>query len=69
MKQVLLSAITVYQKIMSPLLHQVLGTKNICRSHPTCSTYAKEVITTFGAGKGTVLAIRRVLNCQPYFSI
>lgn len=69
MKQVLLSVITIYQKIINPLLHQLLGTKNICRSNPTCSTYAKEVIMEYGAGKGFILSLRRFLNCQPFFSI
>jgi len=69
MKQVLLSAITVYQRIITPLLHQLLGTKNVCRNNPTCSAYAKEVIMEHGAAKGFVLSVKRVLNCQPYFSI
>jgi len=69
MKKVLLSIITVYQKIVSPLLHQLLGTNTVCRSNPTCSAYAKEVITKYGVGKGFILSVRRVFNCQPFFSI
>jgi uncharacterized protein len=69
MKQVLLGTITIYQKIVSPLLHQLLGTKQACRNNPTCSAYAKEVISRYGAGKGFVLSLRRVLNCQPLFSL
>ncbi len=69
MKKVLLSTITAYQKIISPLLHQLLGIKNACRNTPSCSVYAKEVITKYGAGKGILLSTRRVLNCQPFFSL
>lgn len=69
MKQILLSAITFYQKIVNPLLHQLLGTKSFCPNVPTCSTYARQAILHYGAGKGFVLSVRRILNCQPFFSI
>jgi len=69
MKQILLTVITVYQKILNPLLHQLLGMKSFCRSNPTCSTFAKEAIVRYGAGKGIVLSMRRIINCQQYFSI
>jgi len=69
MKKVLLSVISVYQKFISPLLHQLLGIKQACRSNPTCSAYAKEVISQYGAGKGFLLSARRIVNCQPFFSL
>jgi putative membrane protein insertion efficiency factor len=69
MKKVLLSIISVYQQFISPLLHQLLGIKRACRYDITCSVYAKEVIGKYGAGKGFVLSLRRILSCQPFFSI
>lgn len=69
MKKVLLISITLYQKIISPLLHQALGVRSACRYTPTCTIYAKEAIDKYGAGKGLFLSIRRVINCQPLFKI
>jgi len=69
MKTILIKSIIVYQKVISPILHQLLGSNNFCRSNPTCSSYAKEVIMKYGAGKGLILSLRRILNCQPLFSL
>jgi putative membrane protein insertion efficiency factor len=69
MKRVLITLINFYQRIISPLLHQLLGIQSGCRRTPTCSAYAKEVISEYGIGKGLLLAVNRVLNCQPFFSI
>ncbi len=69
MKTFLVNSISLYQKIISPLLHQLLGSKTACRSNPSCSAYAQQVITRYGAGRGIVLTMRRLVNCQPYFSL
>lgn len=69
MKKLLLNTIIFYQNFLSPLLHQLLGVKTVCRSTPRCTVYAKEAITEYGAGKGALLSIRRIINCQPYFSL
>ena len=69
MKYVLVILLSIYQKIISPILHTLLGIKSGCRNYPTCSAYATEVIMEQGAGKGTMLALRRIINCQPFFSI
>jgi uncharacterized protein len=37
-----------------------------CRFWPTCSNYAVEAIERHGAGRGTFLALRRVLRCHPW---
>ena len=52
--------IKIYQKFLSPLLGQN------CRFHPTCSQYAIEAISTFGFFKGALLAIKRILRCNPW---
>ncbi len=60
MKKVLLSLIRFYRKRISPLFPPM------CRYYPTCSTYALEAIEVHGAGKGFLLALWRVLRCNPF---
>jgi len=60
MSTILLALIRAYQYLFRPLL----GAN--CRFAPSCSEYAREAIEKHGAGKGTVLAVRRVLRCHPY---
>jgi uncharacterized protein len=37
-----------------------------CRFYPSCSHYAEEAIRERGAVTGTVLAVWRVLRCNPF---
>ncbi|MET0894848.1 MAG: membrane protein insertion efficiency factor YidD [Acidimicrobiia bacterium] len=37
-----------------------------CRFHPSCSQYALDALSTHGAARGTVLAVRRVGRCHPW---
>jgi uncharacterized protein len=37
-----------------------------CRFHPSCSAYALEALELHGAFRGTWLAVRRVLRCNPW---
>ena len=60
MKRVLLALIRFYQKRISPLFPPV------CRYYPTCSKYAIEAIEVHGAFKGSLLAIWRILRCNPF---
>jgi putative membrane protein insertion efficiency factor len=41
----------------------VLG--NRCRFHPTCSDYALEAVERFGIVRGSWLAVRRIVRCNP----
>jgi len=36
-----------------------------CRFEPTCSMYASEAVERFGAARGSWLALKRLLRCQP----
>jgi putative membrane protein insertion efficiency factor len=53
-------AIGAYQQLISPLL----GPR--CRFAPSCSHYAQDAITRYGAGYGSWLAVRRILRCHPF---
>ena len=37
-----------------------------CRFEPSCSHYAKDAITVYGAGKGAWLAVKRIVRCGPW---
>lgn len=60
--RLLIGAITVYQKTISPTL------PNACRYQPTCSVYAQDALRKYGAIKGSWLAARRLLRCAPWGS-
>ena len=60
MKRVLLAAVRFYQRAISPAFPPR------CRFQPTCSAYALEAIELHGAGRGTWLAVRRILKCAPW---
>ncbi|NKB86940.1 MAG: membrane protein insertion efficiency factor YidD [Acidobacteria bacterium] len=59
MARLLDTTIRFYQVCISPYL----GAH--CRYQPTCSSYAREAIATYGAARGSWLALRRVLRCHP----
>ena len=59
MKNTLIKAIRLYQKNISP----IKGAK--CPYVPTCSEYGLEAIEKYGAAKGSLLAARRILKCNP----
>lgn len=60
MKNVLIYIIEIYRKYISPYK------KPCCRFYPTCSSYAIEAIRKKGAFKGSVMAIWRILRCNPF---
>ena len=42
------------------------GRPSPCRYVPSCSEYATEALQRHGAWRGTGLAVRRILRCQPW---
>ena len=52
--------IRFYQKAISPFL----GAS--CRYTPSCSAYGLEAIRKYGPWKGSWLALRRILRCNPW---
>jgi putative membrane protein insertion efficiency factor len=60
MKQVVQFVLRTYKRWVSPML------PHSCRFVPTCSEYAMEAIERYGAVRGGLLAVRRLLRCQPF---
>ena len=58
MKPIILSAIRLYQKRISP------GLPPRCRYIPTCSQYALEAVEKYGTLKGSLLAAKRKIYGQ-----
>ena len=56
----LLAVIRFYRIAISPALPPS------CRYTPSCSAYAVEAIEVHGAGRGSWLALRRLLRCHPF---
>ena len=55
----LVRIIKLYQK--TPL-----ASHSYCKFQPTCSNYAIEAIDEYGSIKGSALAIKRIMRCNPF---
>ena len=60
MKKACMAASRFYQREVSPLFPPR------CRYIPTCSEYALEAVDKYGAVKGSFLAAKRILRCNPF---
>ena len=60
MKKIVLLLIQFYKSYISPMK----TTK--CPYFPSCSTYAVEAIEKHGLLKGGLLAVWRILRCNPF---
>lgn len=60
MKKIFIALIKFYQKNISS------RTAPSCRFYPTCSQYGVEAIERFGAFKGSLMTIWRILRCNPF---
>jgi hypothetical protein len=49
-----------YRYLVSPIL------PSSCRYRPTCSEYALEALSRYGALKGGWIALKRILRCHPW---
>jgi len=56
----LVAPITLYQRLISPLLPRR------CKYEPTCSAYAVDAVRAHGPLRGSVLAAWRLLRCNPF---
>lgn len=59
-KKIIISIIKLYKFAISPIF------PSSCRFYPTCSSYSIEAIEKFGVGKGSILAVKRILKCHPF---
>lgn len=59
MKKILIKLIKIYQSIPGDFHYR-------CKYEPTCSNYAIEAISKYGSIKGTILAIKRIMRCNPF---
>jgi hypothetical protein len=60
MKKILILGIKSYRKYISPVK------RPCCIFYPTCSQYTLEAIEKYGAIKGSIMGIKRILRCHPY---
>jgi uncharacterized protein len=60
LRRAAVAPIRVYQRLFSPMV----GAR--CRYYPSCSEYAAQAIGRFGILRGLVLAVWRVLRCNPW---
>ncbi len=58
-----LGILRLYRAILSPMIMGIYGPA--CRFQPTCSEYAHQAISTYGAMRGTAMAARRLARCHP----
>ena len=61
MRVIFIKMIRFYQKYLSALK----GMPS-CKYTPTCSQYAIEAIEKYGAVKGGLMAVWRILRCNPF---
>jgi uncharacterized protein len=62
MSRLLIAVLTAYRRWLSPMMGPH------CRFAPSCSAYAIEAVTAYGAARGSWLAIQRLAKCQPFFT-
>ena len=58
--RIVLAPVRGYQRFLSPVLPRR------CKYHPSCSAYAVQAVESFGILRGVVLAVWRVLRCNPF---
>ena len=61
MKKLFIGLIKFYRKYLSGM-----KTMPTCKFIPTCSEYGIEAIEKYGALKGGLLTIWRILRCNPF---
>jgi putative membrane protein insertion efficiency factor len=59
--KIFLLPIRFYRYFISPL------TPPTCRFDPTCSQYAINSIEEYGIFKGSIMAIKRISKCHPWY--
>jgi putative membrane protein insertion efficiency factor len=60
MRYAVIAFLRLYQLWLSPLL------PNTCKYHPSCSQYAVDALRRYGLLRGGILAVWRLLRCNPW---
>ncbi len=55
-----------YKLIVGPFMKAVSGQNFGCRFQPSCSEYAKQVLSDFGLFEGSVMTVKRLSRCHPW---
>lgn len=56
----LVAVVRIYQFVISPHI------PSSCRYVPTCSEYSVEALRRYGAVRGSILTVHRLLRCHPW---
>lgn len=69
MKKTIIKFIIFYKEAISPFWASspLVVFNSSCRFYPTCSDYAIEAVSKYGAYRGTRKAVGRILRCNPLF--
>lgn len=59
-QQIVFFFIAFYKQVISPF------TPSTCRYQPTCSSYLRDAIKTYGLRKGGIMGVKRILSCHPW---
>lgn len=67
-QKLILSAISLYQKTLSPDhgWFKARYPHGFCRFYPSCSEYARQAVDKHGTLKGSALAAARLTRCHPW---
>lgn len=60
MRHPLIWFVKAWRAVISPLYG------NVCKYHPSCSSYGLEALQVHGALKGSWLTISRIVRCNPW---
>lgn len=61
LRELYLIPVTLYRRFISPLKPYPT-----CRFNPTCSQYAIDAVREWGIIVGSVLALGRIVRCNPF---
>jgi hypothetical protein len=63
---ILLLLVHLYRWTLSPLKNVLFGSLGRCRFEPSCSAYALEALRIHGPFRGSWMAVKRIVRCNPW---
>jgi hypothetical protein len=60
MRKALLFLIRLYQRTLSQVM------PSTCRFYPSCSEYGYQAVAKYGVVRGTWMAVKRIIRCNPF---